>query len=301
MYGNKLESWANDLGARHLFSTTIEMVHATSQDKELYGLLWTPRENPECRTAVLLMHGLTSSPTSPLFGKMAPILAQKDLVVLAVESHRSGWAGHETALLDDELSDLDAWMYFLLERGIQKVVLAGASMGSLSIGRYQSVRQHPHVVALAHLMPTADCPGWFRAAAGDGPYENAVAQAQAAVAEGRGEDFLVDIDVRQPEPSLSRGRFRWTQRAASWLSWWGPDADSLNSVHIARAKVPVLLLSGTADSYNDEARFAELKAAAVQAPSVDEIWYEDIDHGLAGAETRAADDLYQWIWKIGVI
>ena len=53
------------------------------------------------------MHGLTSSPTSPLFGKMAPILAQKDLAVLAVESHRSGWAGHETALLDDDLTDLD--------------------------------------------------------------------------------------------------------------------------------------------------------------------------------------------------
>jgi alpha-beta hydrolase superfamily lysophospholipase len=146
-------------------------------------------------------------------------------------------------------------------------------------------------------MPTADCPDWFRAAAGDGPYETAVKQAQDAMANGEGDKVLIDIDIRQPPPSLSQGRFRWTQRAASWLSWWGPDADSRNSVHIANANVPILLLSGTADSYNDKARFAELRKAAVNAPSVDEIWYEYIDHGLGGAEIRTADDLVEWIRK----
>jgi len=296
-YAKKLASWAQKLGARVLATTSIEMVHAISGGTELYGLLWQP-ENGQARTAVLLMHGLTSSPTSPLFGKMAPVLAQKDLGVLAVETHRSGWSGHETALLADDLNDIDAWVEFLLQRGFERIVLAGASMGSLSIGRYQSIKQHPNVVALAHLMPTADCPDWFRAAAGDGPYEVAVNNARDAVADGRGNDALIDIDVRQPKPSLSRGRFRWTQRAASWLSWWGPDADSRNSVHIANAHVPILLLSGTADSYNDETRFAELRAAAVNAPSIDEIWYEDVDHGLGGAETRTADDLYNWIRKI---
>ena len=273
-----------------------EYVQCTSGGDELYALLWQPDGTP-VDTAVLLMHGLTSSPASPLFQKMAPVLAQH-YGVLAVESHRSGWAGHETALLDQDREDLDNWITLLMDRGFKKIVLAGASMGSLSIGRYQSVTQHPNVIALAHLMPTADCPDWFREAAGHGPYDAAVEQARQIVAEGRGETGLIDIDVRQPPPSLSRGRFRWTQRAASWLSWWGPDADSRNSVHIANAKVPVLLLSGTTDSYNDEARFAALKAAAVNAPRVDEIWYEDIDHGLAGAERRTAEDLAAWIGQI---
>ena len=288
-----LTDWAAGLGSRLLEPTHEELVHVDSGGDELYGVLWQPTST-ETDTAVLLMHGLTSSPASPLFGKMAPILAQQ-FGVLAVESHRSGWAGHESALLDQDLEDLDAWVSFLLERGFNNIVLAGASMGSLSIGRYQSIRQQPNVIGLAHLMPTADCPDWFRKAAGDGPYEAAAEQAQQAVTEGRGTTELIDIDVRQPPPSQSRGRFRWTQRAASWLSWWGPDADSRNSVHITKANVPILLLSGTADSYNDEARFAELKAAAVNAPRVDEIWYDDIDHGLAGAETRTADDLANWI------
>jgi hypothetical protein len=62
-----------------------------------------------------------------------------------------------------------------------------------------------------------------------------------------------------------------------------------------------LLLSGTEDSYNDAARFAELRAAAINAPSIDEIWYPDIDHGLAGVETQVAKDLYAWMQKIGVV
>ena len=180
-------------------------------------------------------------------------------------------------------------------------MLAGASMGSLSIGRYQSMRQHPNVAALAHLMPTADCPEWFRAAAGDEDYEKAVAVATEAVAQGRGAEVLIDIDVRQPPPSLFASYFRWTQRAASWLSWWGPDADSRNSRHIANAKLPILLLAGTDDSYNDKARFAELKAAASDAPSVDEIWYQHVDHGLAGVETRVAQDLIAWLRKVRVL
>ena len=65
--------------------------------------------------------------------------------------------------------------------------------------------------------------------------------------------------------------------------------------------MPLLLLSGTEDSYNDPARFAELKAAAINAPSVDEIWYPDIDHGLAGVETRVAEDLYAWMQKVGAV
>jgi len=286
------------LGSDPLDATGLELVNIDVDDRSLYGFFWQPQQAAD--TAILLMHGLTSSPTSVLFQKMAPVLAQ-DVAVLAVESHRSGWTGHESALLDDELGDFDGWLKFLSQRGIKNVVLAGASMGSISIGRYYSVRQPAEVVALAHLMPTADCPDWFCAAAGNGPYEAAVASAEAAVADGNGETFLVDVDVRQPPPSLSKGRFRWTQRAASWLSWWGPDADSRNSVHIVNADVPLLLLSGTADSYNDAARFAELKEAAVNAPSVEEVWYEDIDHGLAGVERKVAADLRDWLKRTGLL
>jgi len=294
-----LSEGAWHLGGELLEKTDLSLVNIDVADRSLYGFYWQPDAgNGASDVAVLLMHGLTSSPTSTLFHKMAPVLGQ-EVAVLAVESHRSGWRGHETALLDDELGDLDGWLAFLAEQGINKVVLAGASMGSASVGRYLSVRSPDTVVAIAHLMPTAECPDWFRAAAGDGPYENAVAAAAAAVAAG--EEYLVDIDVRQPPPSQSGGRFRWTQQAASWLSWWGPDADSRNSVHIANASVPVLLLSGTTDSYNDPERFAELKAAAVNAPSVAEVWYEGIDHGLAGVERQVATDMLRWLHNEGVL
>ena len=300
-YAATLVRWADKRGAERLHDTPIEMLETQSCGIDLFGLLWQPAPGQPTDTVILLMHGLTSSPLSPLFGKMAPVLAQSDVAVLAIESHRSGFRGHETAMLEDDMSALDAWVAALLERGFTRIVLAGASMGSLSVGRFQSLRHHPNVVALAHLMPTADCPDWFRRAAGDEPYERAVATANDAVVSGRGGDVLIDIDIRQPAPSLFRSPFRWTQKADSWLSWWGPDADSRNLEHIAHADVPVLLLSGTDDSYNDAARFAELKAAAVNAPSVDEIWYEGVDHGLAGAERRTTRDVLAWLERVAVL
>ena len=280
---------------------TLEMVHAQSGPEELFGFLWESPDGNNSQTAILLVHGLTSSPLSPLFLTMAPLLAQHNVAVLANEMRRSGWAGHETALLEYDAEDIDAWVKFLLERGYQRIVLAGASIGSISVGRYQSVVAHPNVVALAHLMPTADCADWFRRGVGDAVYADTVKQAENAVADGRGDVELIDVDLRQPPPNKYGGRFRWTQRAASWLSWWGPEADSVNSIHIANARIPLLLLSGTEDSYNDEARFAQLKAAATNAPSVDEIWYPGIDHGLVGVETQVAKDLCAWLQKVGAL
>jgi alpha-beta hydrolase superfamily lysophospholipase len=296
-----LTGQAARVGAVLLDEAPLEMVHAESAGRRLVGLLWSPSNAQPTKTALLLMHGLTSSPLSPLFLKMGPVIAQSGTAVIAAEVRRSGWAGHESALMEHDTEDLDVWVQSLLERGFEKIVLAGASIGSISVGRYQSVKQHPNVVAIAHLMPTADCPVWFRQSAGDGPYASAVEQAKTAIAEGRGDSELIDIDIRQAPPNKYGGRFRWTQRAASWLSWFGPDADSMNSVHIANAKVPLLLLSGTEDSYNDEARFAQLKAAAVNAPSVAEIWYPGIDHGLAGVETRVAQDVADWMNTVGAL
>lgn len=293
--------FAEQLGAMHLSPVEPEIVHAEVGEKALFGLLWPPANGQQTKTAVLLVHGLTSSPLSPLIQQLGPLFAQAGIAVLAGEMQRSGWAGHENALLENDLEDLDQWMACLTGRGFERIVLAGASIGSISVGRYQSVRQHPAVAAVAHLMPTADCPDWFRLAAGKANYDEAVQSAAAAIAEGRGDSHLVDIDIRQPPPNKYGGRFRWTQRAASWMSWWGPEADSRNSEHIANASVPLLLLSGTEDSYNDEARFAELSAAAVNSPRVDEIWYPDIDHGLAGVERQVAHDLKVWLDELGLL
>ena len=126
----------------------------------------------------LLMHGLTSSHQSPLFAQVGPGLATNKVSALAVQSRRSGIDGHNNSVLENDLEDIEAWVQFLLSRGYKKIVLAGASMGSLSVGRYQSIQQNPNVVAIAHLMPTADCSDWFERAAGKENYKDMVIQAK---------------------------------------------------------------------------------------------------------------------------
>lgn len=296
-----LAGWARQNGARVPQHAPLEWLEVESAGKRLFGLLWSPADGLPSKAVTVLVHGLTSSPLSGLLTKIAPELAHSRTAVLAVELRRSGWAGHESSVLDNDAEDLDRWLDLLVQRGYTRISLAGTSIGSISVGRYQSLRQHPNVAAVAHLMPTAECPEWFRQAAGNEAYAAAVQQAENALAAGLGNEVLIDIDIRQPPPNKYGGRFRWTQRAASWLSWFGPQADSRNVVHIANARVPLLLLSGTEDSYNDVARFAELRAAAVNAPSVDEIWYPDIDHGLVGVERQVGLDLHNWLLKVGAI
>ena len=296
-----LAQWAGRNGVVVQQRAPLEWLEVESAGKRLFGLLWSSADGVSTNAVTVLVHGLTSSPLSGLLTRIAPVVAQSRTAVLAVELQRSGWAGHESSVLDNDLEDLDRWLDLLLKRGYTRISLAGTSIGSISVGRYQSLRQHPNVVAVAHLMPTAECPDWFREAAGNEAYAAAVRQAEDAIAAGLGAAALIDVDIRQPPPNKYGGRFRWTQRAASWLSWFGPQADSRNLVHIANARVPLLLLSGTEDSYNDAARFAELRAAAVNAPGVDEIWYPDVDHGLAGVERQVGFDLHNWLLKVGAI
>jgi len=296
-----LANWAAHHAASMRQRAPLEWLEVESAGRRLFGLLWSPADGVPTDAITVLVHGLTSSPLSALLTRIAPELAHSRTAVLAVELRRSGWAGHESSVLDNDMEDLDRWLDLLLQRGYTRISLAGTSIGSISVGRYQSLRQHPNVVAVAHLMPTAECPDWFRKAAGNEAYAEAARQAKDAVAAGLGAVTLIDVDIRQPPPNKYGGRFRWTQRAASWLSWFGPEADSRNIVHIANARVPLLLLSGTEDSYNDTARFAELRSAAVNAPRVDEIWYPDIDHGLAGVERQVGLDLHDWLLRVGAI
>lgn len=296
----QLEAWLTEKAIKPLWQLeTKHLLCKTTDGTELNGLQWQ-QAGQTSDVAIVLMHGLTSSHQSPLFAILGPELARLGVTAVALQTRRSGIDGHNRSVLDNDLEDLDAWLSRLQEQGINKFILAGASMGSLSVGRYQSIKQNPAVIAIAHLMPTADCPDWFERAAGRSQYVELVERAEQAIEQGD-PDRILSADIRQPAPSPYQAYFNWTQGANAWLSWWGPKADSSNSEHMKTISLPILLLSGDKDSYNDEARFAELKAAAVNASSVDEVWYADIDHGLAGAEKRTASDIISWIKTRNII
>jgi pimeloyl-ACP methyl ester carboxylesterase len=243
---------------------------------------------------VLVVHGLTTGPFSPMVKQFLPLFNDHGFAALAIETRRSGVRCVTHSVPDDDIADIDAFIALLAERGYPKVVLVGASLGSQAISRYVAARHHPAVAAAVHLAPTADMPADLERNVGPAEYHALVAEAHEAVADGRGgtHDLVYDLTERGPSRFHATRRSFW--RAASWLAWWGPDANTVHGPLMAEVDVPVLLVTGTADDYSDQARVDQLAATAKRSPRVDQVWV-GADHGLRGAEGEVTARMVDWL------
>jgi dienelactone hydrolase len=293
--------WARHVLPRPARPATFELVEAvTDGGGELAGYLTVPAADARSDVAVLVVHGLTTGPFSPMVKQFLPHYVDHGFAALAIETRRSGVRCITHSDPDDDIADIDAFIDLLAGRGYPRVVLVGASLGSQAISRYIAARHHPAVVAAVHLAPTADMPTDLERNVGPDGYAALVAEAHRAVAEGRGgtHDLVYDQTERGPSRFHSTRRTFW--RAASWLAWWGPDADTVHGPLMAEVDVPVLLVTGTADDYSDQARIDQLVATAGRSPRVDQIWV-GADHGLRGAEGEVTARVVGWLEDHGYV
>ncbi len=293
----RLTAWALDVLPRPARPSTFELVEVrTDGDVPLVGYLTTPAEDARRDAAVLVVHGLTTGPFSPMVKQFLPHYTDHGFTAVAMETRRSGVRCVADSFPENDNADIDAFVALLRERGYDKIVLVGASLGSQAVSRYVARRHDPAVVAAVHLAPTGDMPTNTLASVGEQEYARVTAEAEAAVAAGDGDTHLLSYDLTERGPSRFHAYRRTFWRAASWLAWWGPDAPTMHTDLIAEVDIPVLLASGTADDYNDQARLDELAARAVRAPYVDQLWF-GADHGLRGAEGEVTAGVVEWLEK----
>jgi alpha-beta hydrolase superfamily lysophospholipase len=260
----------------------------TADGSDLVGLLWETRLNSARETAVLHVWGKTGTPiTEPLFATMAERYNSAGLGAMVIELRRSGYGGSLRSPAEWDVEDIDAHVETLLARGYRHIVLSGISLGSNSIMRYQAQRCRPEVIALVHMAPTQDCAVWLQQHIGKEAYDDLVTQAETAFNAGRGESGLIGQPPYQWMLSPLRPR--------AWLSWNGPAADTANLKTIVEIDIPILLMCGSNDFFNDRERLDRLKNAAIKSPVTDIIWYEDCGHNFAGFQRRAADDVVHWL------
>jgi pimeloyl-ACP methyl ester carboxylesterase len=285
--------WAREVLPRPARATDFELVEAhTAGDVPLVGYLVTPREDARTDAAVLVVHGLTTGPFSPMVKQFLPHYSDHGFAALAIETRRSGVRCIADSFPENDNDDVAAFVALLRERGYDRVILVGASLGSQAVSRYVSRRHDPAVIAAVHLAPTGDMgPDAERNVGLD--YTRVVAEARQAVADGRGDDLVV-YDQTERGPSRFHAYRRTFWRAASWLAWWGPDAPTRHTELIADVDVPTLFVSGTADDYNDQARMDELVACAKNVPYIDQVWV-GADHGMRGAERVATARVVAWL------
>jgi len=294
--GIRVASWMRGLGPPPPVQAGLEIVTAVSGDEELVGFLRTPVASGD--TAVLLIHGI-SEPFSSAVTHVGRHLAVDGLASLLIELRRSGDERRSRASPDLELEDVEVFVRMLVQRGYRRVALAGASLGSQTVTRYFAGNPHPAAIAAIHLAATADAnsPERLREVGGLESYQQVVERARAAVEAGRGDSELMLLDSVDGPPSRYPTRRRSWMRPAAFLRWRGPDAGLDHLSFLPRVKVPVLILTGEHDDYNDRARVAAVVDACSGSPRVDEIWYET-DHVFSGVAHAVARDVAAWLEEI---
>ena len=148
--------------------------------------------------------------------------------------------------------------------------------------RYCVQHPAPNIKAMVHFAPTQDAATWLTKHLGSDSYNSLLEQAQKAVENGQ--ENLGLIGKPPYDKMLS------PHRSNAWLSWWGPDADTANLKTISEVTIPILMLCGSQDFFNDRQRLDILKAAAINSPLTDIIWYEGCGHNFANFEQQAAND-----------
>ena len=262
----------------------------TSDGSSLVGFLWKGDSKQANHTVVLHVRGKTGTPiTEPLFSKLAEIYNQNDIAAIVIELRRSGYGGNLQATASMDVDDIDAFVQLLCQRGYTRIILSGQSFGSNSIMRYQVQSRHPNVIALVHMAPTQDAAKWLQKHIGMDVYNNLVLEANKAIEKGHGNRGLIG---KPPlENMLS------PQRPNSWISWWSPQADTANLKTIADVDIPILLLCGSNDFFNDRHRLNQLQKAAIKSPITDIIWYQGCGHNFANFEQKTANDVVCWLQK----
>ncbi len=287
--------WLEDLGLGPRPAVTTRFVDTvTAEGRERSGVFYTPADGSGAgKTAFMVVYGYSGDIMWSSNHWLCVRLAQAGHACLAPQTNGGG-ANVIRTTLESEMPDFAAWGDWLEDNGYDRFVMAGHSWGGIRITRYKVTSEDPRVVGMVYLAPTADAPPWAEAGFGKDAYNRMVAKAEAAVAAGDGNRVLVDAPFVSPPPAPPRQPRPRPQLAASFLSHWGPDANTVHTKEMRKVNVPVLAIAGNLDPFVDLPYLNKFTRSA-GGPG-DARWYDDgAPHSLIGWEKRTTDDVIAWL------
>ncbi len=281
-----------------------ELCSFPTEDREtLHGLLFTPASSPPSPSpstlhpppCLLLVHGVAMNFYLPPLPVLGQALAERGYHCLCMNTRGHDWiarAGDLTAFggatyenLEDCLPDLDGALAYLGQRGYQRFVLVGHSLGSVKSLFYQGDRQRPDVAGVISL----SCPRQFYAArAGEqGPsFVQRMVKAERLVASGRGEDLM------SAPTSGAPGLFA----ARTFVSKYGRHERNDVRPHAARLGCPLLAIAGSRESGFFQGYARELAEAA--GPLGTSHIVDGADHFYVRREPALADLVAEWLTRL---
>lgn len=285
--------WLAELGLGPSPAVTTRFVDTvTETGRERPAVFYTPAgDNAKGKTAFVVVYGYGGDIMWSSNHWLCVRLAQAGHACLAPQTAGSGPNITRTTL-ESEMPDFAAWNDWLNNAGYNEIVMAGHSWGGIRISHYQATSQDPRVKGMVYLAPTRDAADRLEEGMGKEAYRAIVAEAQAHVDAGSNAMVVAQFDMAPPAPPNTR--IMRPQTAESFLSHWGPDANTVHTKEVSKIKVPVLSIAGSKDPFVDEAFLKEFTRAA--GGKAEYRYYDDgAPHSLVGWEARTTDDILAWV------
>jgi len=278
------------LGPRPGVTTTFVDTN-TAQGRERPAVYYTPADGSGTgKTAFMVVYGYGGDIMWSSNHWLCVRLAQNGHSCLAPQTAGSGPNMYLTTL-EQEVPDFAAWSAWLGDQGYDSVVMVGHSWGGIRITYYMAETEDPRVKGMVYLAPTRDAADRLEDGMGKAAYEALVAEAEEVAAGDLPGMVVAEFDMAPPAPPGTR--IVRPQEAKSFLSHWGPDANTVHTDQIGKVKVPVLSIAGNKDPFVDLDFMKEFTRAA--GGKADYRWYDDgAPHSLVGWEKRTTDDIIEW-------
>lgn len=259
------------------------------------------------RTAQIHVHGIMGNFLVGTLRFLPAPYARLGIPMLVAET-RMGNVGQlfGEAIPEDALLDLDASVSWLLDEGYDSLILSGYSSGATIAARFAATRDLPHLRGVVlygapwGLPESAQtrCDRW-----GSEPsYDQVAATVGAAIGD--------DPDALHPDRLFTITQSRGPTRRPSdseiytWRTWWhsrGPQARPVMTWRqIAKVRVPLLLIQGTADEVVMPHEVDRLYEVAVASgnPDVERVSIDGGTHFFTGRETLVTRAVGRWLDRV---
>ena len=279
-----------------------ELVKVRTDDNvTLHGVVWTPAGG-QATTGIVLAQGTSGEFYSDMLVWLGDELAEAGYLVVSLNrrDHGSsfGYQTVEAAAMDHRYAiDLAA------ERGVEKVVTAGRSFGTVTSPYYVRATDDERVKAMILLAPVGDYRVGTRGAVGSlEKYEEMVAEARQGVSEGKGSDsFWI--------PPMPGGRRPAASSYESFLDKRGPDSEAVPAEILKDVgDRPILAIRDPADPLPGTLPPAQELLEAAN-PNLEYLLLPDTrngemareSHTFTGREDEVMGIILDWLAKQGLL
>ncbi|HEV8721199.1 MAG TPA: alpha/beta fold hydrolase [Candidatus Binatia bacterium] len=266
------------------------LTFTTAHNERLHGALLTP-PNKKSDTALIFVHGVAMNFYLPPLFNFGQELSQRGHHSFIINTRGHDWISRAGNLskfggsayenLEDCLPDLDGALDYLQQQGYRRFVLIGHSLGAIKSIIYQGTRQRADVVGIVSC--SAPKQFYSERIARQPQFRELIEQAEAMVAEGRGEELM----------SISVGATPGIFSARSHLNKYGKDDRNDCRPYAKLIGCPLLAIVGSAEPKFFYEYAQEIAAGA--APHGTCKLVDGANHFYHRHTAEIVEIVYQWL------